>query len=101
MFVAMETTAELNPISKHAVFMLLHSTWRGRILHASSLFKAHEREARSANPAAGTWQTQLKESYSHFQTFRQLSRAQKTTPAIAHKSALFDQTGDAPSVRTP
>ena len=36
MFVAMEDTTELNPFSKHGIFLLLHTSWKGRALHMSS-----------------------------------------------------------------
>jgi hypothetical protein len=70
MFVAMEGTSELNPFSKHALLMLLHSTWRGRLLHVSSLFRAEEREARKGNPASGTLRAQLHETYMQYQSYK-------------------------------
>jgi hypothetical protein len=72
LFMAMEDTSELNPISKHGFFLMLHNTWWGRALHVSSLFRRNEREARHANPHARPVAEQLRESLSQLRKYRRL-----------------------------
>ena len=79
MFIAMEGTSELNPFSKHALFMLLHSTWRGRIRHVSSLFRPEERESRKANPTNGTLASQLRETYTQYRRYKSLRESTRAT----------------------
>jgi len=100
MFVAMEGTSELNPFSKHALLMLLHSTWRGRLLHVSSLFRAEEREARRGNPANGTLATQLRETYTQYQRYKCLRESARAGTSGAG-SMLVTETGDAPGFAVP
>ena len=94
MFIAMEGTSDLNPFSKHALLMLLHSTWRGRMLHVYSLFKPEEREARRANPANGTIATQLRDTYEQYRTYRRLCVRARTDASLQRRSKIvFSETG--------
>ena len=73
LFMAMEGTSDLNPISKHGFFLMLHNTWRGRALHLSSLFRRNEREARHANPHPRPVSEQLRESLSQLRQYRRIA----------------------------
>jgi hypothetical protein len=75
LFIAMEGTSELNAITKHGFFLLLHDTWRGRALHVSSLFRQAERESRAASGSAKPLTKQLRESYAQFRTYRGFASA--------------------------
>jgi hypothetical protein len=87
MFIAMEDTTELNPFSKHGIFLLLHTSWRGRALHMSSLFGSEERESRAASrktQPARTLAQQIQESRQQFNGFRK-------TLAAAHRDAMDER----------
>ncbi len=79
LFIATEDTNELNPISKHGFFLLLHNTWRGRALHVSSLFHRHEREARHAKPHPRPVSVQVRESLSQLNAYRELGARMAST----------------------
>jgi hypothetical protein len=94
MFIAMEDTSELNPITKHGMFMLLHTTWSGRILHMSSLFGKHEREARvAARKSSGPlreFSLQLRESALQLKGFRKTLAAARSDARDEQAALLFD-----------
>lgn len=48
LFTAIEGAFELNPISKNAVFLMLHDSYSGRARHIASLFGRDERESRKS-----------------------------------------------------
>jgi hypothetical protein len=92
LFVAMEGTSELNPITKHGIFLLLHDTWRGRALHVSSLFRHNEREARAARPHPRSIRMQLRESMTQLETYRKFAKSDAA--AAERYEALFDDSPD-------
>lgn len=94
MFIAMEDTTELNPVTKHGMFMLLHTTWRGRALHATSLFGRHEREARAAarterGPLRELMLT-LRQSAAQLRGFRATLAAARSDARDEEAALLFD-----------
>jgi hypothetical protein len=76
LFLAMEGAYELNPVTKHGIFLMLHRSWRGRALHVASLFAPHERESRaqaaSRSPALST---QIRESAASWKKYRRLANS--------------------------
>jgi hypothetical protein len=87
MFVAMEGAYELNPFTTHGIFLMLHSSWRGRARHVASLFGRNERESR--NEAAAQYpgrarpvSAQIRESAAHWKSYRRIAGM---TPAHADK----------------
>lgn len=92
MFIAMETTSDLNPFSKHGMFMLLHTTWTGRALHVSSLFGREERESRLAAKRTRQGRTlahQVRESRQQLDGFRKTLAAARRE-AIDERAAMLD-----------
>ena len=92
MFISMEDTSELNPFSKHGIFLLLHTTWKGRALHMSSLFANEERESRAASKkssGARTLTQQLRESRQQLDGFRKTLAAARRD-AMDERAAMFD-----------
>ena len=105
MFIAMEDTAELNPFSKHGMFMLLHTSWKGRALHVSSLFGNGERESRAASrksQRSRTFSQQVRESREQFNGFRKTLAAARRD-AIDERAALFENHTEGPqsAIRSP
>jgi pyruvate-formate lyase-activating enzyme len=92
MFVAMEDTTELNPFSKHGIFLLLHTSWKGRALHMSSLLGSGERESRAAARKAQpsrTFAQQIRESRQQLNGFRKTLAAARRD-AMDERAAMFD-----------
>ncbi|HEX6576143.1 MAG TPA: radical SAM protein [Gemmatimonadaceae bacterium] len=92
MFIAMETTTDLNPFSKHGLFMLLHTSWTGRALHVSSLFGRGERESRASAKRATTSRSfgqQMRESKKQLDGFR-FTLAAARRDALDERAAMFN-----------
>lgn len=99
MFVAMEGTWELNPISKHMLFLLLHDTWRGRVLHVSSMFGKHERESRAdasrkSSGGVRALPSQIRECAQQFSSYRKLIAQSRIRAADERAMQLFDIDAD-------
>ena len=92
MFIAMEETADINPITKHGTYMLLHNSWTGRSRHLFSLFGKHEREsrvaARKSSGAFGELGTQFRQSRQHLKRFR-VALADARAEAKDERAFLF------------
>ena len=93
-FIAMEHASDLNPITTHGMFMLLHTTWRGRALHAASLFGKGERESRASwSSGAGLMselKTQVREASAHLRGYRRTLAAARLDARDERATALFD-----------
>lgn len=95
LFVAMEGTWELNPITKHALFFMLHETTRGRVFHAASMFGKYERESRADASRKSTARgslllNQIRECTQQFWRYRELLAQARTQAADERAMQLFD-----------
>ena len=93
-FIAMEHVSDLNPITKHGMFMLLHTTWRGRTLHAASLFGKGERESRASWTGGAGMASELKmhlrEASAHLKGYRRTLAAARSDARDEQAALLFD-----------
>jgi hypothetical protein len=90
LFLAMEGAYELNPVTKHGIFLMLHRSWRGRALHVASLFAPHERESRAqAGSISPKLSTQIRESAASWKKYRRLATAGQEAITRERVSQLF------------